>query len=262
MPVTSKISIITICKNAESVIAETVKSVLGQTCADIEYIIIDGKSTDRTLDIIRDIIKAYPLRQVQLVSETDEGIADAMNKGVLLASGEIIAHLHAGDRYINNSVIEKVMESYHQNAWRWGIASSIVVDDLGNERHIYKASSDYRILLKKNCIPHQSTFLVKDIFDKHGLFNINYKQAMDYEYWLRITFMGGERFTVLPFATTYFLEGGKSSRVFELLKYLKKIRKSMPEYGCNVTTADNWLFLLRVIAFHIFYELKKKVRML
>lgn len=256
MPVASKISIITICKNAESVIAKTVKSVLEQTCEDIEYIIIDGKSTDRTLEIIHDIVKAYPLRQVQVVSETDEGIADAMNKGVLLASGEIITHLHAGDRYINNSVIEKVMESYHENAWRWGVASSIVVDDLGNERHIYKPNPDYRILLKKNCIPHQSTFLVKNIFEKHGLFKIEYKQAMDYEYWLRIVFKGGERYHVLPFAATYFLDGGRSSQIYELLKYLMILRRELRTYVDDLTWLDDAIFLGRVLAFASYTSLR------
>jgi glycosyltransferase involved in cell wall biosynthesis len=258
MPIASKISIITICKNAESIIAKTAKSVLEQTFADIEYIIIDGKSTDRTLGVIHDVVKIYPHRQVKIVSEEDDGIADAMNKGVLLASGEIIAHLHAGDRYIDNLVIEKVMESYHKNVWRWGVAGSIVVDDLGNEQHIYKVSSDYKMLLKKNCIPHQSTFLVKDIFDKYGLFDTEYKQAMDYEYWLRIAFRGNERFTVLPFATTYFLDGGISSNIFELLKYLYKLRKSMHRYGFSVNILDDFVFLSRVLAFYLFHKMKNR----
>jgi glycosyltransferase involved in cell wall biosynthesis len=260
MPAASKISIITICRNAESVIAKTLKSVLGQTFANIEYIIIDGKSTDRTLNIVHDIVKAYPLRQVNIVSETDEGIADAMNKGILLTNGDVVTHLHAGDRYIDNGVIEKVMESYRQNSWRWGVASSVVVDDLGNERHIYKANPDYRILLKKNCIPHQSTFLVKNIFEKHGLFKIEYKQAMDYEYWLRIVFKGGERYQVLPFTATYFLDGGRSSQIYELLKYLRLLRRELRTYVDGLTWLDDVIFLGRVLAFAVYTGLRGSLK--
>jgi len=252
------ISVVTICRNAESLIAETMKSVLRQTYPNIDYIIVDGKSTDRTLETIYEIIRNYPTRKIKIVSEQDEGIADAMNKGVRLASGELIAHLHAGDRYIGHSVIGQAVKSYCENQWRWGVAGSIVVDLLGNERHTYKASSDYKVLLKKNCIPHQSAFLVKDIFDKHGLFKVEYKQAMDYEYWLRIAFKGGERVTVLPFNTTYFLDGGRSSKIFELLKYLRMLRASMREYGCNVTAIDDLVFLLRVIIFYIYHKFKMK----
>ena len=255
------ISIITICRNAEKYIVETMKSVLSQSYINIEYVIIDGKSTDKTLDIVKDIAMDYPTRQIKIVSEPDEGIADAINKGVLLSNGEIITHLHAGDRYIDDSVIDKVVESYRQNTWRWGVAGSIVTDSSGKELHNYRANPDFRTLLKKNCIPHQSTFLVKDIFDKHGLFKVEYKQAMDYEFWLRIAFLGGERYTVLPFNTTYFLEGGKSSNIFELLKYLKKLRWSMHEYGCDVTAIDDFVFLSRVFAFYFIHELKKRVKL-
>lgn len=257
-----KISIITICRNSGTLIADTIRSVLSQTYPNIEYIIVDGRSSDNTLEIISRTVKNYTDRQVKIVSESDKGIADAMNKGILLAQGEIITHLHAGDRYIDDTVIKKVMNSYKENRWRWGVAGSIVVDTFGKERHIYKAGSDYRVLLKKNCIPHQSTFLVKDIFEKHGLFKIEFKQAMDYEYWLRIVFKGNERFTVLPFNTTFFLDGGRSSNILQLLKYLHKLRISMHEYGCNVTIIDDFIFLPRVFVFYIFYELKKRMKLL
>jgi glycosyltransferase len=231
-------------------------SVLEQTYPDIEYIIVDGKSSDGTLNVIQQVAKRYPDRQIKILSEPDKGIADAMNKGILLAHGEIIAHLHAGDRYIDEHVIEKVVESYKRNGWRWAVAGSIVVDFSGNQRHVYKAHPDYRILIKKNCIPHQSTFLVRDIFEKHGLFRVDYKQAMDYEYWLRIAFFGKERYHLLPFVATYFLEGGRSSRILELLYYLALARRELRSWVDGLTWFDDLIFFARVVAFHTYLTMK------
>jgi glycosyltransferase len=256
------ISVITICRNAETTLESTMLSVVSQTYMHIEYIIVDGLSSDHTASIARQVANRFPKRNIKIISEADRGIADAMNKGVQFSTGEIITHLHAGDRYIDNSVINKVVRSYMADSWRWGVAGSIVVNEVGNEGHIFRAQGDYKALLKKNCIPHQSTFFFRDIFNKHGFFNEKYKQAMDYEYWMRIAFKGGERFTILPFDTTYFMAGGRSSDVFELLRYLYRLRKSLSGYGCKVLALDDFIFFSRVIVFHVFYELKRKLRIL
>lgn len=252
------ISIITICRNAETTLESTMLSVVTQTYAHIEYIIVDGLSSDYTVGIARQVANRFPERNIKIASEIDKGIADAMNKGVLLSKGEIITHLHAGDCYINDSIIEKVVNSYIKNNWRWGVAGSIVVDSAKRQKHIFKPQGDYKVLLKKNCIPHQSTFLARDIFNKHGFFMIEYKQAMDYEYWLRIAFKGGERYQVLPFNTTYFLDSGKSSDIIELLRYAYRLRKKMKDYNCKTTMLSNAIFLARIFLFHIFISLREK----
>ncbi len=253
------ISVITICKNAESTICNTIESVLKQTYSNIEYIVVDGKSSDNTLINAYDIAKKYEDRKINIVSEKDEGISDAMNKGILSSSGEIITHLHAGDYYIRDSIIGEVINSYIKNNWRWGVAGSIVVDSNKCQKHLFKPQDDYKVLLRKNCIPHQSTFLARDIFNRHGLFKVEYKQAMDYEYWVRIAFKGGERYQVLPFNTTYFLDGGKSSDILELLRYSYRLRKQLHEYDCKTTVLSNMIFLASVFLFHAFYNLKKKI---
>jgi glycosyltransferase involved in cell wall biosynthesis len=252
-------SIITIVYNRAQLLEQTIQSVLCQTYANLEYIIVDGGSTDETLDVIR----KYENQIAYWMSEPDDGISDAMNKGVALATGNIIAHLHAGDRYIDSSSIERVADSYKTAGWRWGVARSIVVDMEGNQTYLFKPEPDYRMFLKKNFIPHQSTFLIREIFEEHGLFKTDYKQAMDYEFWLRITFIGDERYAVLPFDTTYFLEGGRSSGIFELLWYLYRIRKSIHNYGCNVTLFQDGLFLMRAFVWYIYYYVgKKNIRLL
>lgn len=258
MPYQTKISVITICRNAENLIRNTMLSVLDQSYQSIEYIIVDGCSTDETLTVVNEVLKEYPSRTVSVISEPDKGIADAMNKGIRLATGEVIIHLHAGDRFVDSSMIEKVMNSYQQENWRWAVAGSIVVDSAGHETHVYRAHPDPQTLLSKNCIPHQSTFLQKTIFDVHGMFDVDYKQAMDYELWLRFVFQGGERYVVLPFDTTYFLDGGRSANILELLRYLRRLRKALHRYRCNVHPLSDVIFLLRVLVFHYYYTLKKR----
>ena len=250
------ISVITICRNAEKHITGTMRSVLEQSYENIEHILIDGHSSDGTMELIQAISREYPERKLVWISEPDQGIAEAMNKGVKLASGEIVTHLHAGDRYVDGCAIERVVESYVRDRWRWGIAGSIVVDAKGNEIHRYKAAADWRVLLHKNCIPHQSTFLVKDIFEKHGDFRVNYNQAMDYEFWLRIALRGGERYAVLPFNTTYFLNGGRSGDLGELLLYLWRLRRSLSSHGVKKSYLSDVVFVFRVLVFGLYMRLK------
>ena len=105
-----KISIITVCYNAEDTISDTIQSVLSQDYEDVEYIIIDGKSTDRTLEIIQAIKNG-----IQLISEKDKGIYDAMNKGINIATGDVIGILNADDVYKNNQVLTDVMNAFRDN---------------------------------------------------------------------------------------------------------------------------------------------------
>ena len=248
------VTVITVCKNAERVIEGTMMSVFDQTYPFIEYIIIDGRSQDKTVVIAEDLAASNRHKQTLIVSEPDAGISDAMNKGVLLAKGELIAHLHAGDRYINSNIIAKMVDSFLKESWRWGVAGSIVVDSAGKEEYHFLPDPNISHLLKKNCIPHQSTFLVKDIFEKHGLFHDDYAQAMDYEFWLRISFKGNEKYTILPFDATYFLAGGRSSNTVELLQHLYKLRRLLPEYKCNTNILLDCIFLARVLLFSIYFE--------
>ena len=105
-----KISIITVCYNSEETISDTIQSVLSQDYKDVEYIIVDGKSTDRTLEIIQSIKS-----RIKLISEKDQGIYDAMNKGINIASGDVIGILNADDVYKNSQVLTKVMDAFKAN---------------------------------------------------------------------------------------------------------------------------------------------------
>ncbi|PKN17326.1 MAG: hypothetical protein CVU71_16215 [Deltaproteobacteria bacterium HGW-Deltaproteobacteria-6] len=249
------VSIITICKNAEKMIEKTMMSVFNQTYPFIEYIIIDGKSDDRTVSIAKNLATIHGGdKRTLIISDYDCGISDAMNKGVLLSKGGLVSHLHAGDRYVDDCTIDKVVNSFLKKKWRWAVAGARVVDALGNQKHHYLPDPALCNLLKKNSIPHQSTFLVKDIFEKHGLFRTDYAQAMDYEFWLRIAFKGNEKYTVLPFDATYFLEGGRSSNITELLQHLYRLRKMLHEYKCPNNVFLDIIFLTRVFLFSMYLK--------
>ena len=110
----TKISIITVCRNSEKTIAHTLNSVKSQTYKNIEHIIIDGNSTDRTINIIKNYIKKKPFLKIKFVSERDYGIYDAINKGIKLSTGKYISILNSDDIFHSSKTLEKVMNSINR----------------------------------------------------------------------------------------------------------------------------------------------------
>lgn len=174
-----KFSIITISLNCADTIESTIKSVLSQEGIDIEYIIIDGMSIDGT----KAIIERYTDKLTYWISEPDKGLFDAMNKGIQKASGEIIAFINAGDYYKKN--ILKKIQNYFDKSQTDVIGGSIIfrVNDMISTVIETKYSLDQ---IPLHMVPHQALFVKKNVFDKIGLFNITYKLAADYEWFLRI----------------------------------------------------------------------------
>ena len=105
-----KISIITISYNVEKEIERTMRSVLNQTFQDLEYIVVDGKSSDKTVNIAKSIACEYPNRNIRIISEPDKGIYDAMNKGIKMASGEWVNLMNAGDVFASDNVLENIFK--------------------------------------------------------------------------------------------------------------------------------------------------------
>jgi glycosyltransferase involved in cell wall biosynthesis len=233
------------------------KSVIMQTYPKIEYIIIDGLSTDKTIQKVRSIRKKNPKSNIKIYSKKDKGISNAMNKGIKKASGQLICHLHAGDYFIHNNVLLYVMQSYFRFRWEWGVGNSIVINQNGKKLFKYKPGLNKDILKKKNCIPHQSTFIHVKLFEEFGLFREDFEQAMDYELWLRFAFIGKKNFHVLGFDTTYFLDGGTSTKIHSLLKHLWKIRRKSEYYNIKTNCFIDLIYIMRVIIFNSYRILKK-----
>ena len=178
-----KISIITVCYNAEDTISDTIESVLSQDYKDVEYIIVDGKSTDRTLEIIQSIKNG-----IKLISEKDHGIYDAMNKGINTASGDVIGILNADDVYKNSQVLTEVMDAFKANvSIVYGDIEYVKYNDLSKVVRKWKAGIYRSGKFKWGWMPpHPGFFIKKSCYESFGLFNLNLSTSADYELMLRM----------------------------------------------------------------------------
>lgn len=178
-----KISIITVCYNSEETISDTIQSVLSQDYKDVEYIIVDGKSTDRTLEIIQSIKS-----RIKLISEKDRGIYDAMNKGINIASGDVIGILNADDVYKNSQVLTAVMDAFKANvSIVYGDIEYVKYNDLSKVVRKWKAGVFRSGKFKWGWMPpHPGFFIKKSCYESFGLFNLNLSTSADYELMLRM----------------------------------------------------------------------------
>lgn len=184
-----KISIITVVLNAAGTIERTIKSVLSQSYKNVEYIIIDGGSTDGTLNVI----EKYRNSLAYFISEPDNGIYDAMNKGIRKATGDIIGLLNADDWYEKGALQTIALEFEQSDAHVIG-GKTWMVDKLGNRRlHITKPFSE---LCMGMPVVHQAVFISKKAYETYGLYNTQYRITADHELLLRM-YHGGAKFSTI-----------------------------------------------------------------
>lgn len=178
-----KISIITATYNSEKNISECIKSVNDQTYNDIEHIIIDGKSEDKTLEII----KQLPSRVACIVSENDNGIYEALNKGIFHAKGDIIGFLHSDDVFFDKDVLEDVVNTLKNENCDYIYGNGIYIDDNENTKRVW-VSGQYNLnRLRKGWMPlHPTIFCKNKIYDYFGKFDETLKISSDYDFVLRL----------------------------------------------------------------------------
>jgi len=174
-----KISIITVCYNSADTIADTIASVASQQYKDKEHIIVDGASRDSTMDIVKSAgsITRY-------ISEPDKGIYDGMNKGLKLATGDVIGLLNADDFYADDTVLTQVAEAFKKPNIQACFANLVYVDQHDTSRVVrYWKSRPYQQgLFKSGWMPAHPTFFVrKEVYEQYGLFDLSYKIAADFE---------------------------------------------------------------------------------
>ncbi len=224
-----KISIVTICYNAEKTIADTVKSVLSQNYPQLEYIIVDGASSDATLEILY----GFESGKFRLISEKDEGLYDALNKGINLCTGSIIGILHADDVYANSGVLSEMATHFENDEHLEAVSSSIEIYKPGNVDKPYRVYLSTRFRKWQFRLgmqpPHPGFFVKKSGFDKVGFYRIQYKISGDFDWLLRAILIHYLNVKYTDTITVHMRDGGLSSSGWkskvllnnEILKILK-----------------------------------------
>ncbi|WP_370895467.1 glycosyltransferase family 2 protein [Chryseobacterium gossypii] len=213
-----KVSIVTVCWNSEKYLKTAIESVLNQTHKDFEYIIIDGASTDRTLDIIRSYEPLFE-GKLRWLSEKDNGIYDAMNKGIKMCTGDIIGLLNSDDFYISETILQKIVHCFQKNNVDSVYADLYYVKEDDTDKIVRKWKTGKRKPFISGWHPAHPTFFVKKtVYDRFGFFDLKYKIAADFEIMLRFL----EKSQVSSFYLADFILkmrlGGESNRSFSNIK--------------------------------------------
>jgi len=202
------VSVITVCYNSEDYIEETIKSVLNQSYNKIEYIIVDGKSKDNTLDIIRKYKNKYS-DKLKYISEEDKGIYDAMNKGIKMSRGEIIGILNSGDWYDKNT-IQKIVDNYNKNIDIYYGDKYLVNEE--NKKILKIVKGSINSLKERMSINHPTMFVKKDWYENNFLYDIKYQLSADYKFALK-SYLKNANFQYLNYPLTFMRTGGKSKNI-------------------------------------------------
>ncbi|MEI6480335.1 MAG: glycosyltransferase family 2 protein [bacterium] len=242
-----KISIITPSYNSSKTISDTIESVISQNYSDLEYIIVDGASTDNTKDIVS---KYQGKINIKFVSEPDKGIYDAMNKGIGLATGEVIGIINSDDFYINNDVLGKVSDVFKDSNTDACYGDLVYIkDDIKNKIIRYWKAGEYKEWkLNYGWIPpHPTLFVRKSVYEKFGLFRLDLKIAADYELMLRLLKKEKIKISYIPHTLVTMRLGGSSSKnIKNRMSGIKELHKSWELNGMKVPTLFIFRQLLKI----------------
>ncbi len=238
-----KVSIITVCFNIAETIEDTIKSVLSQEYKDIEYIVVDGGSTDGTLDIIN----RYKNKIAKVISEPDNGIYDAMNKGLRSSTGDILATLNGDDVYADRTTVSRMVEFIQNNCLDAAYGDLIYVDcrEAGKVKRYWQPGT-----YKKGAfchgwvIPHPTFFCRKEIFERFGYFNDQMQIAADFELMLRLVEKHRIKIDYLPKVIVKMGTGGKANVLRGIIQGNREIIRS---FRMNDIRLSPWFFVRKPI---------------
>jgi len=220
-----KVSIITATYNSSKTIIDTVNSIKNQSYNNIEHIIIDGVSKDNTIDLIKNSNPNCIIYQGK-----DDGIYDAMNKGLKVTTGDIIGILNSDDFYPNENVIEKIVDLFNSENYDASYGDLIYIDseDITKVKRLWISGSyNHKNFLRGWMPPHPTFFVRKSVYEKYGLFNISLWGAADYELMLRFLFKNKISVGYLPSVVVHMRTGGQSNTsIFNRIKANIEDRKA------------------------------------
>ena len=225
-----KISIITSVYNNKETIAEAIASVFSQSYDNIEYIVVDGASTDGTVEVI----KQYADNITTFVSEPDKGIYDGLNKGVALATGDVVGFLHSDDLFEDEHVVAKIAEAFESSGAQsvYGDLTYVTKEDTSKVVRFWKSGIFTYAKLKNGWMPPHPTFYVKrDVYEQYGAFDTFFKIAADYDTVLR--FLGREKISThyIPEVLVKMRVGGASNKSIKNL--IQKSREDLKVMNNN-----------------------------
>ena len=248
-----KISIITVVKNNKLDINDCINSVLRQTHGNVEYIIIDGGSTDGTVDII----KEYESRIAKWISETDHGIYDAMNKGISMATGDLIGFLNADDVYCDSGVLENIALVMVDQDVDACYSDLVYVDrhDLNKVVRYWRSRGFKNGSFKKGWVPAHPTFFVrKKIYDQYGGFDLDYRLAADFELMARLIEHHRIRVNYIPKTFVKMRTGGATNKSFtNIVRQNVEILLACRKNNIRISPVS-YVFHKSIIRFQQFYQ--------
>jgi glycosyltransferase len=234
-----KISIITVVFNNKNRISVAIDSVVKQTNADIEYIVVDGGSSDDT----QAVVNSYGKKVSKFICEPDKGIYDAINKGILISTGEVVGLLHSDDIFGNEQIISMITEVF-DNTGADGVYGDLNYVSKENPEKVirhWKSGPFKTSMLHRGWMPpHPTLFLKRKIFDNYGLYDSGFKISSDYDFMLRIMSRPELKFEYLPQIITRMRVGGTSNR--SLKNIIRKSKEDLQALRKN--NAGGWSVLL------------------
>ena len=247
-----KVSVITVCYNAIRGIEKTIQSVISQSHDDIEYIVIDGGSTDGTIDVIQ----KYRDKIAYFVSEPDGGIYDAMNKGIRMATGDVVGILNSDDFYTSDDALQKIADAFEENDIdaTYGDIHFVNDDDLTKMVRYYSSAVFKRSFMRFGLMPaHPSFYCKREVYEKYGAFDTSYRIAADFENLLRLIFIHRIKMLYIPKDFVTMRTGGASTAGFaSRRKIMREHLQAMKKNGVYSN-----FFLLSLRYFYKIYELMR-----
>ncbi len=236
-----KISLITVTYNAEKYLASCIESVLMQSYKNIEHIIIDGNSTDSTISVV----KKYESKISKWISEPDKGMYDALNKGMKLATGDVIGILNSDDMLVSSDTIQSIVNAFNENNVDsvYGDLQYVDQEDKNRVFRVWKGKQYNRNLFKMGWMPGHPTFYIKrSLIQEHGGYENHYYTAADYEFMARYLFKYNISSFYLPKLIVKMRTGGASNKNIN-----QRIKANRKDYLAMKTNAIPMPFLVSIL---------------